>query len=66
MAMVQGGARGETAAQIAKTMQFELSLPAKIHAAFAALQAGLTADAGSAGYQLNVANRLGGKPVTRS
>ena len=65
MAMVYGGAGGETAGQIAKGMHFATGQE-QLHPAFAALQAALTAQASKtakgdeASIQLSVANRLWG------
>ncbi len=65
LAMVYGGARGETAQQMADTLHF--ALPAEdVHPAFAALDASLTPpdDAGDAPgdpFQLSIANALWGQ-----
>jgi serpin B len=57
LAMTYGGARGETAAQMARVLHFDPD-PEKLHPAFAALEARL-ADVGRQGrVQLRVANRL--------
>jgi serpin B len=59
LAMTYGGARGDTAAEMAKTLHFDLT-PDQLHPAFAALQAELQAK-GKHKYQLNIANRLWGQ-----
>ncbi len=60
MAMTYGGARGETESQIAKVMHFGQD-QARLHAAFAALQADLKTEGSKADYQLSIANRLWGQ-----
>jgi serpin B len=57
LAMTYGGARGETAAQMAKTLRFDLS-PNKLHPAFAALQADIVAIQQKGKVKLVVANSL--------
>lgn len=58
--MVYGGARGETADEIAKTMQWTLS-GEKLHAAFQSLDDVRMLAAGSEPGKLSVANRLWGQ-----
>jgi serpin B len=55
LAMTYAGARGETAAQMAKTLHFNLP-PAQLHPAMGALLSDL--NAAHDGYQLRVANSL--------
>src|ERR1700744_3234188 len=55
LAMAYAGARGETAAQMAKTLHFTLP-PAQLHPAMGSLLKGLNAP--HANYQLSVANAL--------
>ena len=57
LAMTYGGARGETAAQMAKTLHFDLPQP-RLHSAFAKVIKDLN-EAGKKGdYELSVANAL--------
>lgn len=58
LAMTYMGARGETAAQMAKVLHFALDQD-QLHTAFAALMADL--DSNQEGYQLSLANRLWGQ-----
>jgi serpin B len=60
LAMTYGGARGETAEQMAKALHFTLP-PPRLHAAFAGLQRGLTVAGEQGKYRLRVANRLWGQ-----
>jgi serine protease inhibitor len=55
LAMAYGGARGETASEMAKTLHFTLP-PEQLHSAMGALLRDL--NAAHQGYQLNVANAL--------
>ncbi|MGO8765105.1 MAG: serpin family protein [Limisphaerales bacterium] len=57
LAMTSGGARGETAEQMARTLHFDLP-PAELHPAFAALEAGLNAVQQKGQVQLATANSL--------
>ena len=57
LAMTRGGARGETAAQMAKAMHFDLAQE-KLHPAFAALESGLNAVQQKGQVKLAVANSL--------
>jgi serpin B len=57
LAMAYGGARGETAAQMAKVMHFDL-VQEKLHPAFAALESGLNAVQQKGQVKLAVANSL--------
>jgi serpin B len=57
LAMTYGGARGETEAQIARTLRFSAA-PAKLHKSFAALQAVIDAVQARRKVQLMVANGL--------
>jgi len=57
LAMAYGGARGETAAQMAKAMHFGLAQE-KLHPAFAALESELKADQQKGQVKLAVANSL--------
>jgi serpin B len=57
LAMAYGGARGETAAQMAKAMHFDLAQE-KLHPAFAALESGLNAVQQKGQVKLAVANSL--------
>ena len=57
LAMAYGGARGQTAAQMAKTMHFGLA-QGKLHPAFAALESGLNAVQQKGQVKLAVANSL--------
>jgi serpin B len=59
LAMTYGGARGQTAEEMAKTLHFLLDA-GQLHPAFASLEAQLTASK-SKGYQLDVANALWGQ-----
>jgi serpin B len=60
LAMSYAGARGETAAQMARVMHFDR--PGEgLHEAFDALGQALNADATGRGYRLSVANRLWGQ-----
>lgn len=60
LAMTYGGARGETEAQMAKTLRFPFG-GETLHACFGELQGGLKGDRGKDGYELAVANRLFGQ-----
>ncbi len=57
LAMTYAGARGETAAQMAKTLRFTLP-PADLHPAFAALSAQMHAVQQTGQVQLSIANSL--------
>jgi serpin B len=57
LAMTSGGARGNTKAQMAKAMRFDLP-PAELHPAFAALQDGLNAVQKKGQVKLAIANSL--------
>ncbi len=62
LAMTYGGARGDTAAEMARTLRFPAGWPAapdRIHAAYAGLNAGLNAEGKP--YALTVANSLWGQ-----
>jgi len=59
LAMTYGGAKGETAEEMAKVLKLEGS-PAEVHGAMAALQDSLEAAAGE-GQELAIANRLWGR-----
>lgn len=60
LAMTYGGARGETASQMAGSLHF--TLPGdRLHAAFAALNDVWNSPEEAAGYRLRVANRLWGQ-----
>jgi serpin B len=60
LAMTYAGARGETAAEMAKTLHFTLK-PDHLHPAFHALIDELNGAGKKRGYQLNVANALWGQ-----
>jgi serpin B len=61
LAMTYAGARGQTAAEMAKALDFTLD-PGHLHPAFGALQQQLIQGSGPKhGYQLNVANALWGQ-----
>jgi serpin B len=60
LAMAYGGARGETAEEMARTMHFGPE-PPRLHAAFAGLQGEIQGDAAKHKYKLTVANRLWGQ-----
>ncbi len=61
LAMTYGGARGETAEQMAKTLHFTVD-EARLHPAIASLNKELNGDGKSShGYQLSVANSLWGQ-----
>ena len=60
LAMTYAGARGNTAAQMAKTLHFTLPQE-KLHSAFGAMIATLQADKKGRGYDLSVANALWGQ-----
>jgi serpin B len=60
LAMTYAGARGETAAEMARTLHFTLP-PARLHDAFAALRSELHGDAKKRQYRLHIANRLWGQ-----
>ena len=57
LAMTYAGARGQTAAQMARTLHFDLD-PQQLHPAFAALEARLSEVGQQGAVQLRVANRL--------
>jgi len=57
LAMTYAGARGETAAQMARTLRMALE-PASLHAAFGEIAAGLEAGSRSGDNQLHTANGL--------
>ncbi|MCX5655335.1 MAG: serpin family protein [Planctomycetota bacterium] len=64
LAMTWAGARGETAAQMAKTLRLpadRVEKPGSIHAAYAKLLAGLSAAREKQGYELSAANALWGQ-----
>jgi len=64
LAMTWAGARGETAAQMAKTLQLpadRVEKPESIHAAYAKLLTGLSGTREKQGYELSVANALWGQ-----
>jgi serpin B len=60
LAMTYAGARGQTAAEIAKTLHFVLPAD-KLHPAFAALIKQLNGDGQARKFELTVANRLWGQ-----
>ena len=60
LAMTYAGARGDTAAQMAKVLHFDLD-QAKLHPAFKTIINGLQAEREKRGYQLSVANALWGQ-----
>ncbi len=61
LAMTYAGARGNTAAEMKKTLRFALE-DEKLHAAFASLTGGMNAgDSKTRGYELAVANALWGQ-----
>lgn len=60
LAMTYAGARGNTAAQMAKVLHFELE-EARLHRAFQKLINQLNAQGKKGGYQLSVANALWGQ-----
>lgn len=60
LAMTYAGARGETAAEMAKVLHFTLP-PERLHPAFASLQAALKPQDPNAGFRLEVANALWGQ-----
>ncbi|WP_437909238.1 serpin family protein [Sorangium sp. So ce327] len=60
LAMTYAGARGETAAQMAKTLEFTLP-PEALHPAFAGLLKELALATGPKGPELRIANRLWGQ-----
>jgi serpin B len=60
LAMTYGGARGETAEEMAKALRFGLPSD-KLHPAFGALVRELNGDGKKRAYQLNVANALWGQ-----
>jgi serpin B len=61
LAMTYAGARGQTAAEMARALDFTLD-PGRLHPAFGALQQQLIQGSGPKhGYQLNVANALWGQ-----
>ncbi len=60
LAMTYGGARGETAAQMAKTLHFSLPQE-RLHSAFASLQQQLNDSATAKDFELSVANALWGQ-----
>ncbi|WP_437692396.1 serpin family protein [Sorangium sp. So ce176] len=60
LAMTYAGARGETAAQMAKTLEFTLA-PEALHPAFGALVKELTQATGPKAPELRIANRLWGQ-----
>jgi serpin B len=60
LAMTYGGARGNTAAQMAKTLHFTLD-PPDLHPAFAALNRQVFGRGKRRGYQLRLANALWGQ-----
>jgi len=57
LAMTHGGARGETAAQMAKTLHFNLPQD-RLHPAFAAIMGDLNKAGKKGDYELSVANAL--------
>ncbi len=60
LAMTYAGAKGETAAQMARVLHFDV--PADdLHASFGAIQETLNANATDRGYRLSMANRLWGQ-----
>lgn len=60
LAMTYGGARGETAAQMAKALHFELESK-RLHPAFRTLQEDLIGGGRKRGYELSIANALWGQ-----
>jgi serpin B len=60
LAMTYAGARGETASEMAKALDFTLP-PDRLHRAFAALLAQVNGEARKQAYQLSVANALWGQ-----
>ncbi len=60
LAMTCAGARGETAAEMARVLHFDLD-PASLHPAFAGLQWQLEEGQKTGGYQIAIANRLWGQ-----
>ncbi|MDQ7781195.1 MAG: serpin family protein, partial [Planctomycetota bacterium] len=60
LAMTYAGARGNTEAEMAKTLHFELE-QAKLHPAFAGAVEYLNAGGAKGGYQLTIANSLWGQ-----
>jgi serpin B len=60
LAMTYAGARGDTAAEMAKALYFTLG-PDELHRAEAALLAGLNGGGKPRGYQLSIANALWGQ-----
>ncbi len=60
LAMTYGGARGETEAEMARTLHLPFE-GGRVHAAFAHLQAALDEEAEKGNYEWNVANRLWGQ-----
>jgi len=60
LAMTHAGARGETAAQMAKTMHFTLG-PDRLHPAFGALESSIKSAGGRPDCRLLVANALWGQ-----
>ncbi|MGK3964409.1 serpin family protein [Sorangium sp. So ce118] len=60
LAMTYAGARGETAAQMAKTLEFTLA-PEALHPAFGGLVKELTQATGPKAPELRIANRLWGQ-----
>jgi len=60
LAMTYAGARGETAAQMAKVLHLGLD-PERLHPAFGTLVGALNAGGKSRGYELSVANALWGQ-----
>ncbi len=60
LAMTYAGARGETAAEMARTLRFEVPSE-QLHPAFAAIGKALDAEGSKRGYRLSMANRLWGQ-----
>lgn len=60
LAMTYAGARGETAAEMARTMHLSLP-PARLSAAYAELLRVLRESGGTSSYRLSIANRLWGQ-----
>ena len=60
LAMTYAGARGETAAEMARTMHFSLPQD-RLPAGYAALLAALRGGSGTQSYRLSIANRLWGQ-----
>jgi serpin B len=60
LAMTYGGAAGQTAEQMAKTLHLDLPSP-RLHAAFGALNQALNVGGQKGGYSLSVANALWGQ-----